>query len=128
MTAYLYARVSRDDLTCSNQVHEVAGAGIHYDEVVCDVVSGAVAGADRDGLGALLGRLVRGDRVIVTKVDRLGRRASDVLALVADRTPPLHPPSTAPAAPEVVLRGLNQDADKYPHTPTNSQDGQDKPQ
>lgn len=82
MTAYLYARVSRDDLTCSNQVHEVAAAGIHYDEVVCDVVSGAVAGADRDGLGALLQRLVRGDRVIVTKVDRLGRRASDVLALV----------------------------------------------
>lgn len=85
MTSYCYTRVSTNDQTTTNQVSDCAGAGYAIDpaNVYADVgVSGAVPAADRPQWQALLQVLTKGDIVIVTKIDRLGRNAADILATV----------------------------------------------
>lgn len=81
MTVYLYVRVSREDCDVDNQIGEMGGCGLRWDEVVCDEgVSGAVRALNRPGWAGMASRLKKGDKVLVTKIDRLGRSASDVLA------------------------------------------------
>lgn len=82
--AFLYARVSTADQTTDNQVREVSQAGfaVEAHRVVEETVSGSVTAMERKGFARLVDRLERGDVLIVTKLDRLGRNAMDVRATV----------------------------------------------
>jgi putative DNA-invertase from lambdoid prophage Rac len=67
-----------------NQVREIAAAGfvIEPHRVIEETVSGASATAQRKRFACLLDKLERGDVLIVTKLDRLGRDVIDVVATV----------------------------------------------
>lgn len=85
---FIYARVSTSDQTTENQLREIQAAGFHIEEdkrkqrIVEECISGSVAATSRPKLSKLLERLESGDELVVTKLDRLGRNASDVTAMV----------------------------------------------
>lgn len=77
---FAYCRVSTLDQTTDNQVKEIESAGFEVDakRIVAETVSGSVAAMERQGFARLVDRLEDGDVLIVTKLDRLGRNATDV--------------------------------------------------
>ncbi|SNB66315.1 MULTISPECIES: recombinase family protein [unclassified Pseudomonas] len=77
---FVYARVSTSDQTTDNQLLEVKGAGFHIEphRVIAETISGSIQASDRPGFQKLLERMEKGDVLIVTKLDRLGRNAMDV--------------------------------------------------
>jgi len=81
---FAYCRVSTADQTTDNQVREIQAAGfaVEPQRVIAETVSGSVAAMERKGFARLKDRLERGDVLIVTKLDRLGRNAMDVRATV----------------------------------------------
>ncbi|WP_126242820.1 recombinase family protein [Burkholderia gladioli] len=81
---FLYARVSTAEQTTDNQLLEAEGAGfaIQQRHTVAETISGSVLAAERPGFSKLLDRLDDGDTLVVTKLDRLGRNTTDVLATV----------------------------------------------
>src|SRR3954452_19771426 len=83
--AFAYLRVSTAGQTTDNQLGEIAAAGFAIEprRVVTETVSGSLATARRLGFARLLDRLGPGDVLVVTKLDRLGRNATDVGSTVA---------------------------------------------
>lgn len=81
---YGYARVSTSIQDTSAQVFDLVSAGVPPEQVVEEKVSGGVMASARPGLSALLDKLVSGDVLTVTKLDRLGRDVIDTLALIRD--------------------------------------------
>ena len=83
--AFAYLRVPTPDQTTDNQLQEIHAAGFSIEprRVVTETVSGSVATARRRGFARLLDRLEPGDVLVVTKLDRLGRDATDVGSTVA---------------------------------------------
>ena len=83
---FAYARVSTPGQTPENQMGEIVAAGFRVEphRIVTETVSGSVAIARRPGFARLIDRMERGDVLIVTRLDRLGRDAIDVSATVAD--------------------------------------------
>lgn len=81
---FLYARVSTVGQTTDNQELEVQQAGFNVEprRVVTETVSGSTQASERPGFLKLLERMERGDTLIVTKLDRLGRNAMDVRSTV----------------------------------------------
>ena len=81
---FLYARVSTADQTNDNQLVEARAAGFNIQprHTVAETISGSVPAAERPGFSKLLERLDEGDTLVVTKLDRLGRNTTDVLATV----------------------------------------------
>lgn len=81
---FAYCRVSTTDQTTENQVREIAGAGFTVEphRILAETISGSTPAAARPMFGKLIERMERGDVLIVTKLDRLGRNAMDVLATV----------------------------------------------
>jgi putative DNA-invertase from lambdoid prophage Rac len=81
---FAYCRVSKKELTTHNQVQQIASAGfaIEPHRVVEETISGASAAAQRPKFAALLDRLEKGDVLLVTKIDRLGRDVIDVCSTV----------------------------------------------
>ena len=81
---FAYCRVSTAEQSTDNQVREIeaAGFGVDTHRVVAETVSGSTAALQRNGFAKLVDRLERGDVLIVTKLDRLGRNAMDVRATV----------------------------------------------
>lgn len=81
---FLYARVSTADQTTANQLHEVkmAGFDIKPARVVEEQISGSVPTSERRGFQSLLNKIEDGDVLVVTKLDRLGRNATDVRSTV----------------------------------------------
>lgn len=77
---FAYCRVSTFDQTTDNQVREIEAAGFKVDakRIIAETVSGSVAAMERKGFARLVDRLEDGDVLIVTKLDRLGRNATDV--------------------------------------------------
>lgn len=77
---FAYCRVSTADQTTDNQAQEIQSAGfaISPHRVVTETVSGSQAASERPEFRRLLDRLERGDVLVVTKLDRLGRSAVDV--------------------------------------------------
>lgn len=75
-----YCRVSTVDQTTDNQVREIEAAGFSIDtrRIVTETVSGSVAAMERKGFAKLVDRLEADDVLVVTKLDRLGRNATDV--------------------------------------------------
>jgi DNA invertase Pin-like site-specific DNA recombinase len=84
MPIYGYARVSTDGQTLDAQIAQLKAAGA--EKVFREKVSGARA--DRPELARLLRSLASGDRVLVTRLDRLARSTRDLLntlAAIADQ-------------------------------------------
>ena len=82
---FAYARVSTIEQTPENQVREIqaAGFGVAPHRIVAETVSGSMAITQREGFSKLIDRMEKGDVLIVTKLDRLGRDAIDVSTTVA---------------------------------------------
>lgn len=81
---FAYCRVSTLEQSTENQVREIAASGFSVEpkRVVTETVSGSTPARERNGFAKLLDRLERGDVLVVTKLDRLGRNAMDVRATV----------------------------------------------
>ncbi len=81
---FAYARVSTLDQTPKNQIRviETAGFAIEPYRIVSETISGSMAIAQRIGFSRLLDKMEKGDVLIVTKLDRLGRDAIDVSTTV----------------------------------------------
>lgn len=78
---FAYCRVSRNDLTTSNQVLAIKNAGydITPSRVVEETVSGSVPAMQRTGFTNLINnKLEANDTLVVLKLDRLGRDNIDV--------------------------------------------------
>lgn len=85
MQTYFYSRVSTADQTTANQSVEAEKVGARIDHAYSETISGKVPAADRPVFGEMLKAIERtnGDkRLIVSRLDRLGRDAADVLATV----------------------------------------------
>lgn len=77
---FAYARVSTVEQLTDNQRGEIAAAGyaIEPRRFVEEKVSGSVPASQRPGFVKLLDKLEKGDTLVVTKLDRLGRDSIDV--------------------------------------------------
>jgi DNA invertase Pin-like site-specific DNA recombinase len=78
MAIYIYARVSTEKQTVESQLNPII-ARFPDAQIIQDVMSGA---KDRPILNALIERLKTGDTLVVAALDRLGRKASKLLALI----------------------------------------------
>lgn len=81
---FAYCRVSTIDQHAQNQSMEIKAAGfaIEKHRLVEENISGSVAAKQRPGFIKLVDRMEKGDILVVTKLDRLGRNAMDVRATV----------------------------------------------
>ena len=81
---FAYTRVSTADQTIDNQAAEFLAAGfaVEAHRIVSETISGSVTASERPGFAKHTDRLEKGDVLIVTKLDRLGRNAMDVRATV----------------------------------------------
>ncbi len=75
---YGYARVSTDDQKLDLQLDALARAGVERERVFTDEASGARI-ADRPGLKAAFETLRPGSKLVVWKIDRLGRNLSELI-------------------------------------------------
>ncbi len=73
-----YGRVSTDGQSLTAQVAELKAAGCT--EIFQEKISGAKS--DRKQLDRLIGRLDKGDVLVVTRLDRLARSTRDLLNLL----------------------------------------------
>jgi len=75
---YGYARVSTGDQNHNLQIDALIEAGVPKKNIVRETISGSVA--NKPKFTALKGRLKSGDKLVVWKIDRLGRNVRDALA------------------------------------------------
>ena len=81
---FAYCRVSTTDQHTENQIAEIQAAGydIRDDRIVVETISGSTSAMARPQFAKLVEKLERGDVLIVTKLDRLGRNAMDVRSTI----------------------------------------------
>lgn len=83
MAIHAYLRVSTTDQTTENQLIEIERAGFKPEYVYADEgVSGGVLASQRPEFQRFLGFARAGETLVVSKLDRLGRNAMDVLGTV----------------------------------------------
>jgi putative DNA-invertase from lambdoid prophage Rac len=82
MAVFGYGRVSTAEQTTDNQRLEIERAGYAVEYWYADTVSGKAHAAQRKQFGDMLAKLRKKDTVVVSKLDRLGRDAPDVLATI----------------------------------------------
>ncbi|CAN7410910.1 recombinase family protein [Caballeronia sp. LjRoot31] len=77
---FLYARVSTADQSTDNQVllAERAGYAVESRRVHAETISGTVPAMERPQFAKVVSKLEQGDVLVVAKLDRLGRNASDI--------------------------------------------------
>ena len=77
---FAYARVSTVDQLTENQHQQITQAGYAIDprRYIEEKVSGSVPASQRKGFQDLLKKIEKGDTLIVTKLDRIGRDSIDV--------------------------------------------------
>jgi putative DNA-invertase from lambdoid prophage Rac len=82
---FAYARVSTTEQEPENQIREIetAGFAIEPHRIITEKISGSVPMSRRKGFSRLLDKMEKGDILVVTKLDRLGRDAIDVSTVVA---------------------------------------------
>ena len=78
MTRYGYARVSSTDQNLSRQIEALVNAGVAYERIYKDKVSGA-NGVDRTQQKKLFKKMKRGDEVVVESWERLARSTRQLL-------------------------------------------------
>lgn len=85
MHTFFYSRVSTAEQTTDNQALEVEAAGYEPDAVYAEVVSGKVPAMERPEFSRMMDAIQRTrkpKRLVVTKLDRLGRDVADVLGVM----------------------------------------------
>lgn len=85
MLTFAYLRVSTTGQTTDNQLLEIQQQGYQPDAVYADTVSGRVSASERPEFSKMLDtiqRTTKAKRLVVAKLDRLGRDAVDILATV----------------------------------------------
>lgn len=85
MRTFAYCRVSTTEQTTDNQVLELqkAGYAIEPHRIVVETISGSVDAMGRPAFKNLIeNKLEPKDKLIITKLDRLGRNMIDVLATI----------------------------------------------
>jgi DNA invertase Pin-like site-specific DNA recombinase len=82
MATFGYGRVSTLEQRTDNQRIEIEQAGVQLDDWYADTVSGAAHATQRAEFNRMLDKLRKDDVLVVTKLDRLGRDAVDVLATI----------------------------------------------
>ena len=82
MAVFGYGRVSTAEQTTDNQRLEIEAAGYSVEYWFADTVSGKAHAAQRKQFSNMLSKLRKKDTVVVSKLDRLGRDAPDVLATI----------------------------------------------
>jgi putative DNA-invertase from lambdoid prophage Rac len=82
MAVFGYGRVSTAEQTADNQRFEIEQAGYAVEYWFADTVSGKAHAAQRQQFRDMLAKLRKKDTVVVSKLDRLGRDAPDVLATI----------------------------------------------
>jgi putative DNA-invertase from lambdoid prophage Rac len=77
---FLYARVSMAEQATENQVllAEKSGYAVIPERVFAETISGTVPAMERPVFVKVVNKLERGDVLVVAKLDRLGRNASDI--------------------------------------------------
>ncbi|AIK95650.1 recombinase family protein [Candidatus Odyssella acanthamoebae] len=82
---FAYARVSTMEQNPENQIKEIQEAGfvIELHRIITETISGSMHISRRKGFALLLDKMEKGDILVVTKLDRLGRDAIDVSTTVA---------------------------------------------
>ena len=83
MAVFAYGRVSTRDQTSENQRSEIERAGLKIDYWFADEgISGKTPASGRPQFRRLLDQIRDGEKLIVSKLDRLGRDALDVRATI----------------------------------------------
>jgi DNA invertase Pin-like site-specific DNA recombinase len=83
MATFGYGRVSTQGQSTDNRRLEIERAGYSIDYWFADEgVSGAVLASERPRFREMLGKIRKGEALVVTKIDRLGRDALDIQATV----------------------------------------------
>lgn len=85
-TVFAYGRVSTDEQTAENQLIEITKAGYAIDPrywFTDEGVSGKVPAMERPQFTKMLDKIREGELLVVSKIDRLGRDAVDVLQTVS---------------------------------------------
>lgn len=85
MRTFIYARVSTIEQDTESQIKEIIASGFNVEphRIIRESVSGSTATTDRKEFIRLLDKLEKGDVLVVTKLDRLGRNAIDVFFTVS---------------------------------------------
>lgn len=81
MTKYGYARVSTAGQDLETQIETLIKQGCQEQNIFAEKYTGTKT-KQRKELQALLDKLKTGDELIVTKLDRLGRKTADIIKLI----------------------------------------------
>ncbi len=84
-TTFAYGRVSTTQQTADNQRLEIAQAGYAIDDeywFADEGISGKACAKQRPQFGKLLAKIRKGETLVVSKLDRLGRDAIDVMQTI----------------------------------------------
>ena len=79
MTIFGYSRVSTTEQHTENQRLEIESSGYNIDYYFEETVSGKTCISERKEFSKLLNQIRDGETLIVSKLDRIGRDAIDVL-------------------------------------------------
>lgn len=80
VTVYGYARVSTQGQDLKDQVEQLIKNGVEPDNIFQEKFTGTTS--KRPQFEALQSKLAGGDELIVAKLDRLGRKTSDVISFL----------------------------------------------
>ncbi|MDJ0647418.1 MAG: recombinase family protein [Xenococcaceae cyanobacterium MO_188.B19] len=83
MRLFGYARVSTSQQSLNLQLQALKAAGVRKNRIFTDKTSEG-SGGDRQGLELLKVKVEKGDVILVTKLDRLGRDTADMIALIKE--------------------------------------------
>lgn len=82
---FAYIRVSTGNQETDNQVGEIEASGFFIEphRIIKEIISGSMPIVRRKEFSRLLDKMEKGDILVVTKLDRLGRNAIDVSSTVS---------------------------------------------
>ena len=80
MRLFGYARVSTSQQSLEIQKQALKNAGVKESRIFSDKLTGS--NVNRAGLNSLLTKVEKGDTILITKLDRLGRNTADMINLI----------------------------------------------
>lgn len=82
---FAYIRISKPEQKLENQIKEIQSAGFNIEphRIITEIVSGSLPIMRRKEFTRLLDKMEKADVLVVTKLDRLGRNAIDVIATIS---------------------------------------------